>query len=222
MLHFLILCALLSWPLQLAASANPGWALPLLALAGIGPTVAATIVTRGAVWRALHVAPPLGLVVVALLGPLALVAVATAIDVSLGGRLLFGVPFIGAILLPPIGEELGWRGYLQPTLARSHGPLVAAFGVGIAWAIWHLVPAAIAGERGIGLALFALSIISWSLVFAWLHERGRGRVWLAVALHAGLNATPLFVADTTLRAQLLRITVIVVAGALAARALTRT
>jgi hypothetical protein len=27
MLRFLILCAPLSWPLQLAASANPGWAL---------------------------------------------------------------------------------------------------------------------------------------------------------------------------------------------------
>jgi hypothetical protein len=89
MLRFLILCALLSWPLQLAASANPGWALPLLGLAGIGPTVAATIVTRGVVWKGLLVAPRIGLVVVGLLGPLALVAVATAIDVVLGGRLLF-------------------------------------------------------------------------------------------------------------------------------------
>ena len=42
-----------------------------------------------------------------LFGPLALVGLAAAIDVSLGGHVALGVPFIGALILPPIGEELG-------------------------------------------------------------------------------------------------------------------
>ena len=98
---------------------------------------------------------------------------------------------------------------------------MAAFGVGAAWAIWHLVPAVIAGARGLELAWFALSLVSWSLVFAYLLERGRGRVWLAVALHAGLNATALFAGDDTLRAQIVRMSLNVGAAAFAAHARRR-
>jgi uncharacterized protein len=217
---YLVLCALWSWPLQAAAIARPAWALPLLALGGIGPTLAATVVTRGAVWRSLREGPPLGLLGFALVGPLALVALAAAIDVVLGGTFVVGAPFIGAILLPPIGEELGWRGYLQPTLAREHGALVAALGVGVAWAVWHLAPAVMVGAPIDGLAWFGVSLVAWSIIFAWLLELGGGRVWLAVALHAGLNIAPMIGADSQ-RAALLRIGAVITVALFAATRLAR-
>lgn len=216
---FCALCAVWSWPLQAMAASRPELALPLLAAAGVGPTLAASLVTRGAVWRSLGAAPSSALVMLALVGPVGLVAFAAAVDVTLGGRLLFAVPFVGAILLPPLGEELGWRGYLQPRLARRYGPLVGAIGVGVAWTIWHLVPDLLLGHAGIDRAWLAVSLVAWSVIAAWLLEVGQGRVWLAIALHAGINAAPVIGLDATPRAALLRIGVIVIAAVWAGRAL---
>src|SRR3954453_22365974 len=36
------------------------------------------------------------------------------------------------------GEEIGWRGFLQPHLERRHPPVLAANLVAIVWAAWHL------------------------------------------------------------------------------------
>lgn len=216
MIHFLLLCALLSWPFQIAAIYVPGLALPLHALGGLGPTLAATIVTRGAVWRTLRERAPLGQVALALLGPTALVALAAGVDLALGGIMVVVMPFIGSLVLPPIGEELGWRGYMQPELARTRRPLVAALAVGVAWTTWHVVPALVAGADALVVGYFAASLIAWSLIAAWL-----GRVWLAIALHVGINAAAMVVPDDTPRAAVLRIGVIVIAGLLAAQALAK-
>lgn len=46
--------------------------------------------------------------------------------------------FIGCTALGAVGEELGWRGFLQPVLANRHGPLRAALIVGALWSVWHI------------------------------------------------------------------------------------
>ena len=42
------------------------------------------------------------------------------------------------ILIGPLSEELGWRGYAQTRLQMRWNPLVSGVVVGMVWAIWHL------------------------------------------------------------------------------------
>jgi uncharacterized protein len=36
-----------------------------------------------------------------------------------------------------LGEEIGWRGFLVPELAKRHGFAVTAIISGLVWAVWH-------------------------------------------------------------------------------------
>jgi hypothetical protein len=79
MLDFLALATFLSWPLQIlvySGHAPAGTATLFLVLAGCGPSLAAVLLSRGRVLRALVAAPPLGWLAVALVGPSLLVLLA--------------------------------------------------------------------------------------------------------------------------------------------------
>ncbi len=46
---------------------------------------------------------------------------------------------VGIILgVGPLGEEMGWRGFLQSHLQGRAGPITVALIVGLVWAFWHL------------------------------------------------------------------------------------
>jgi membrane protease YdiL (CAAX protease family) len=109
-----------------------------------------------------------------------------------------GLPEIGlpAVLLLAFmgngyGEEVGWRGFAQPTLRVNHGFLRTAVIVGIVWALWH-VPSfgVVETYRMMGLTIIPIFVIglgSGAIVFGWLYERS-GRSILIVALaHLSLN-----------------------------------
>jgi membrane protease YdiL (CAAX protease family) len=146
----------------------------LLALGAVAPSAAALIVTRGAVWRDLVRGPrPTWALVVGLLGSTVLIAVAGLTTHSL----VLGAPYLGSVLVPPIGEELGWRGYLQPRLRSS-------LFVGAIWALWHLPTAFGHFET---FPLFAASVVGNSILISWLYERSGGSILACVAAHTGIN-----------------------------------
>lgn len=106
--------------------------------------------------------------------------------------------FIGGI-----GEEVGWRGILQPELARRFGPLRGTVVVGLVWAYWH-VPVNLAGYNDAAhpvlatFVLFPAFVVSFSFVLAWLTQRSRS-VWPAALAHGAnntLNAGLLVVASS--------------------------
>lgn len=41
------------------------------------------------------------------------------------------------MLIPPLGEEFAWRGFLLPRLLRKYGTLVSVLITGFFWGIWH-------------------------------------------------------------------------------------
>jgi membrane protease YdiL (CAAX protease family) len=90
------------------------------------------------------------------------------------------------MMIVGIGEELGWRGWLLPTLlARGFSPLGASMGVGALWAAWH-VPILLQGPT-IALA-FVVTAVGLSILQTALWLRTAGSVLVAAAAHAAFNA----------------------------------
>lgn len=89
------------------------------------------------------------------------------------------------------GEEIGWRGYLLPRLARAGVPLPLITS-GIIWGLWH-VPAILTGQYGSGQSpvlaavVFLLFAVGMSVFWGSLRLR-TGSVWSAVFGHAAWNA----------------------------------
>ena len=95
------------------------------------PSVVALVVTRGRVLRGPWAArPPWPLLAAALLGPL-VVVLTSRLD---GARLELGPLALVVAIGAPLGEELGWRGALNPWLERRYGWLAGALLTGLAWA----------------------------------------------------------------------------------------
>lgn len=89
-----------------------------------------------------------------------------------------------------LGEEFGWRGYLQIRLF-SERPLLAAVTTGIIWGIWHY-PINLRGYNFpehpiLGLLVFPISTVLLSIIFGWLRLR-TGSVWSASLAHAATNS----------------------------------
>jgi membrane protease YdiL (CAAX protease family) len=91
------------------------------------------------------------------------------------------------------GEEIGWRGFLYPSLRwrwrERHGLLACAFVVSVVWAGWHLpLLASNSTYREMNGALIAgwfVSMVTGSVLTAWLFEHTDGSV-PAVAIFHGL------------------------------------
>ena len=179
---------------------------------GLGPAIGALVVTaalRGragvgallsacAAWRG-----RLGLLAVAGLGPLALfgaaVSAARAIEGTWPSLAEFGASTEYATLPLPIywaanlvcygyGEEIGWRGFLQPWLQRRRSALTAAAGVSVVWALWHLplfwITPTYRAMPAAGFVGFYFSLLVGALVLAWLFIAGRGSILVVALFHA--------------------------------------
>lgn len=103
------------------------------------------------------------------------------------------------------GEELGWRGFLVPELARLTNFRNTVLISGLIWAFWHYPLIFFAAdlvefsETPLWFAVpsFTLIIVVVSIVFTWLRLMS-GSVWPAVILHASHNNFSLgFFADRT-------------------------
>lgn len=114
--------------------------------------------------------------------PLALLA-----DLSLGAIVFI---FFDGLIRGPLGEELGWRGYLQNELTQRHSLLKASLSVGVIWAIWHLPLWFISGYQGLDLLLyivfFAVGLIAFSVIIGFVYNRGKNMMY-PILLHQMLN-----------------------------------
>jgi membrane protease YdiL (CAAX protease family) len=94
-------------------------------------------------------------------------------------------------LLSATGEELGWRGFLVPTLARTMSFGRTAVASGAIWAAWHVPLIAFADYNAgtptwYAVPCFAVMVVALSIPLAWLRLRSRS-VWPAAILHASHN-----------------------------------
>jgi membrane protease YdiL (CAAX protease family) len=104
----------------------------------------------------------------------------------------FNFVFLGATL-EAIGEEIGWRGYLQPKLAELIGIRKAVILTGVIWAVWHysfiftgkyFPPEDVLWSNTI---LFTTVIILKSIFMGWLLWSSKS-LWTVIFYHAATNA----------------------------------
>jgi|SRR5271165_169482 len=90
-----------------------------------------------------------------------------------------------------MGEELGWRGFLVPELAKLTSFNNVGWLSGLVWALYHF-PVILGADylgakpRWSSVLCFTLQIMSASFIYAWMRLKS-GSVWTAVILHAMHN-----------------------------------
>jgi membrane protease YdiL (CAAX protease family) len=90
-----------------------------------------------------------------------------------------------------LGEEIGWRGFLVPQLAKTTNFTTTALVSGVVWACWHY-PALIWGDYNsgtpnwYGLTCFTVMVVAIAIIFAWLRLKS-GSLWTGAILHASHN-----------------------------------
>jgi uncharacterized protein len=83
-----------------------------------------------------------------------------------------------------VGEEVGWRGFLQPNVEKKHAVLPATLLVGLLWGMWHI------GHYSKGLLFlgsFLVFTIAASMVLRAILEGCRFNIVVAAAFHLGIN-----------------------------------
>jgi membrane protease YdiL (CAAX protease family) len=112
----------------------------------------------------------------------------------------FFSPYLIAVLLFPAfitwGEEPGWRGFALTRMQEHYHPLLSSVIVGFMHSLWHLpVFFLISGPVAFGpfdLLEFVRNTatsIAIAILWAWVFNRARGSILIAVLLHASLNAS---------------------------------
>lgn len=92
------------------------------------------------------------------------------------------------LILGPLGEELGWRGYLQDFLNSQVGWLAASFLIGIIWLVWHLPLWLIDSPHAqIALPLFAGHVMCYALIIGAAYTMSGGSILPAILAHLTVN-----------------------------------
>lgn len=114
----------------------------------------------------------------------------TYFAVNLSVTILIGT--IPTTIIATLGEELGWRGYLQDYMSTRFGFAKGTLFVGLIWAYWH-IPANLGGINGTQniylttFVMFPLAVVFMSFVLGWFKMASKS-VWVCAFFH-GVNNT---------------------------------
>ena len=99
-------------------------------------------------------------------------------------------------MIPAVGEEAGWRGFLYPQLKAKFGRRRGWLIGGIIWGVWHWPVMWLIGyEYGtdywgfpiVGMLIFCVFTTAAGILCDWLYERTEC-IWIPSILHGAINA----------------------------------
>lgn len=102
-----------------------------------------------------------------------------------------GIYGMARSLSTALGEEIGWRGFLVPELAKNYSYTKTSLIAGLIWAVWHFPILIFADYNSgtpawFGLSCFTVMVVSISFVFTWFRLKSNS-LWTGVILHASHN-----------------------------------
>jgi membrane protease YdiL (CAAX protease family) len=110
------------------------------------------------------------------------------------GNTFNGIPFLAQLgsflqllVLGPLSEEIGWRGYALKRLQTQWNALTSSLIVGLVWALWHLPLFMMVGtsqhELGLPFIGFLVGIMANSILYTWLYNNTKQSIWSAILFH---------------------------------------
>lgn len=181
-----------------AQSPESARGLPVWMLAAWGPSLAAILLAlrSGELGELLLRAVQLNGVPVSVwliaLSPVLALLVAVLQNGGLPDARLLSVGMIAKVILlnlilGPTGEELGWRGLMQPLLAEQMGWLAASLTVGAVWFAWHLplwlVPSP---QAQIPVVLFGAHVMAYAVILGAMTQLSPS-IAPAILFHLAVN-----------------------------------
>jgi membrane protease YdiL (CAAX protease family) len=187
---------------SLTGASGPTWAVILFVLGGFTPSIVALIMTgridgkeglRSMMKRlnprtvslkwhlvillVIGLATLFQLMIIRLLG--------YSFDLSLFlTRIVFLLPLL---ILGPLSEELGWRGYALGRLQTRWNALVSSLIVGFFWGLWHLplfyIPGTAQYLYDMSFLGFLVGLLSISVLYTWAFNNTLASIWSAVFFH---------------------------------------
>ncbi|MCB2343054.1 CPBP family intramembrane glutamic endopeptidase [Clostridium estertheticum] len=113
------------------------------------------------------------------------------------GSITFHMANIVAMIFGCMFEEIGWRGFLLPTLAKKYTPFISTLIVGVLWGFWHM-----SFNLGIfGFLMFIVSAMELSILMTWIYYKTNGNLLLMMIWHVSINTTNQFLLRGRLTAE---------------------
>lgn len=96
----------------------------------------------------------------------------------------------------PLGEELGWRGFLLPEFQKLFPNFKSAIIIGIIWFCWHIplfwapFGTLVSGNpiTILPVLTYFMMLICLSIIITWLVINSKGSVLIAILFHLSINA----------------------------------
>jgi membrane protease YdiL (CAAX protease family) len=104
-----------------------------------------------------------------------------------------GLPpvFLMMFVVIGLGEEPAWRGYALPRLVASRGVAGGIVVLGLLHVLWHLPLFGLEYDLQTGPP-WALSVMAYTAITAWLYVRTDGNLLLPALMHASVNTSARF------------------------------
>ncbi len=181
---------------------GPVWAIVLFVTGGFVPSLVAVFLTWK--WEGTHGLRRLGAriiqfkigwrgylaaVVIVILGTLGQLVIIRLLGQTFDLTLFVAQlgSLLPLIILGPLSEEIGWRGYALDRLQTKWNALVSSVIVGVGWGLWHWPLFHLIGtsqhELGIPFLGFVCGVTALSVLFTWLHNNTGGSIWTAIFFH---------------------------------------
>jgi uncharacterized protein len=90
-----------------------------------------------------------------------------------------------------LGEEIGWRGFLNPILHDEFGFTRGALITGAIWAVWHFPVLLFSNYDNatpwwFATPCFVVEVLSLAMIMSWIRIRS-GSLWTGAVAHTGIN-----------------------------------